>query len=195
MEPESLEPLNLVIKKDSNTSVSGGCVEINDDNDGLEGKSEESQESNSKSLQNKMDILQDAFRSVETSFFGVDPKILTAFYMNSLTQIPNGLNQRDIADPFQMQQNFLHLLAMVEARQRMFQQYSLPASINNPTNLSQHLYDGPLTCNLNESTSTSSDSLLPFFIPKLKSQKMNTEIKQTSNRYLIANLFKAPKIN
>ena len=175
MEPECLEPLNLVIKKDSTTS------EIPDKN-----TTPEDQINKDKldlKIQEDMTVLQDAVKSVESGVPPADQKFLTALYMSSLMQMSNASSLRSISpSPYNVQQNFMQLLAMIEARHRMWQQLSWsvpPNFLRNPIGLPSPYYDGSLT-NINDQLCNSPNSLLTYPMPSTKHEQPNHDSKQTS---------------
>lgn len=135
MEPECLEPLNLVIKKDD---TDGGPTTVI-----RERIDEEKSETVETAIEDNMAILQDAVKSAESGLPTADHKLLTALYMSSLMQMSSLSAPRGITPPpyggggggggsgggaisQQQQQNFMQLLAMVEARHRMWQQMNWP---------------------------------------------------------------------
>lgn len=140
---ECPEPLNLVIKKDD-TDDSGPVIgeriaeaSIDEEKDAVLAAEESAIEDN-------MAILQDAVKSAESGGLPTaDHKLLTALYMSSLMQMSSLSAPRSIAPPpygasqQQQQQSFVHLLAMVEARHRMWQQMNWP--------LPQNFLRSPLT--------------------------------------------------
>lgn len=170
MEPECLEPLNLVIKKDDNTE-SGPATNVTIE----EGSSEASSINNRSSLdeekcniepgntiEDNMTILQDAMKAGEAGLPTADHKILTALYMSSLMQMSNMSLPRSVTPPpYGAQHNFVQLLAMVEARHRMWQQMNWPLPHNFPRNPlalpAQPYFDGPAT-NLTEQLCNSQSS-------------------------------------
>lgn len=178
MEPECLEPLNLVIKKDSDTSESPIVEDSN--------KSQAENFEDSK-IEDNMAILQDAFKSTESGVPAADQKFLTALYMSSLMQMSNAPALRNVSpSPYNMQQNFMQLLAMVEARHRMWQQFSwsVPSNfLRNPVGLPQPLYDGSLS-SLNEQLCNSPSSLLSYPLPTTKHEPTNHDTKETYKRYI-----------
>jgi hypothetical protein len=174
MEPDYLEPLNLVIKKDNSISKS----EINEKNtipvDNIEkGKMQ-------LKIEDNMSVIQDAVKSTEVEVSDVDQKLLTALYMGSLMQMSNVSALRNLSpNPYNAQQNFLQLLAMVEARHRMWQHLSWPAASNflrNPIGVPQIYYDSGLT-NMNEQLSNT--SILTCSLPSSKHEQTNHMTKQT----------------
>lgn len=185
MEPECLEPLNLVIKKDSDTPEPSSIAEDNNktaaDNfvdDKIESK-----------IEDNMAILQDAFKSAESGGVpAADQKFLTALYMSSLMQASNASALRNVSPaPYNVPQNFIQLLAALEARNRMWQQqlnWSVPPNfLRNPVGLPQHLYDGSLS-SLNEQLCNSPNSLLTYPQPPTKHEPTNNDTKETFKRYI-----------
>lgn len=158
MEPECLEPLNLVIKKDENTENGATVIEENSEASSINRIDEEN--SDSKIVDN-MTILQDAMKAEEAGLPTADHKILTALYMSSLMQMSNMNMPRSVTPPpYGAQHNFMQLLAMVEARHRMWQQMNWPLPQNfhrNPLTLPQPYFDGP-TSNLTEQLCNSQNS-------------------------------------
>lgn len=189
MEPECLEPLNLVIKKDDNTE-SGPATNVTIE----EGSSEASinrideEKCNnpdpSKTIEENMTILQDAMKAGEAGLPTADHKILTALYMSSLMQMSNMSLPRSVTPPpYGAQHNFMQLLAMVEARHRMWQQMNWPLPQNFPRNPltlpAQPYFDGPTT-NLTEQLCNSQNSTptFPLSCTKPDQQPLNRESKQ-----------------
>lgn len=183
MEPDCLEPLNLVIKKDTNGSRS----DIVEKNTGTaEEKIEE--ETAKPKLQDNMTIMQESVKSDDTAMPSADQKFLTALYMSSILQMSNASALRNVTPaPFSGQQNFMQLLAMVEARHRMWQQLSWsvpPNFLRNPIGLPQPYYDGPVA-NLTEQLCNSPNSMLTYPLPSAKHEQANPEVKQSYfKRYL-----------
>jgi transcription factor 7-like 2 len=149
MEPaECLEqPLNLVIKKDDTeengstgrTMVIGERIEseasiIIDEEEEKDAATVEEE----CAIDDNMAMLQDAVKSAESGggLPTADHKLLTALYMSSLMQMSSLSAPRGVApSPYgasqqqqqqQQQQSFVQLLAMVEARHRMWQQMNWP---------------------------------------------------------------------
>lgn len=127
MEPECPEPLNLVMKKDEK------------DEDGSE-----------------------AGGIVQESQPVADHKFLQALYMSSLMHM-TGATARSATPPptppaaaagvSAPPQNFMHLLAMLEARHRMWQQmsWSIPQSfMRGSLGFPQPYFDGPVVANMSE---------------------------------------------
>ncbi|OAD56216.1 Protein pangolin, isoform J, partial [Eufriesea mexicana] len=188
MEPECLEPLNLVIKKDDITE-SGPTTNVTIE----EGSSEASinrideEKCNGdpgKTIEENMTILQDAMKAGEAGLPTADHKILTALYMSSLMQMSNMSLPRSVTPPpYGAQHNFMQLLAMVEARHRMWQQMNWPLPQNFPRNPltlpAQPYFDGPTTnlteqlCNTQNSTPT-----YPLSCTKPDQQPLNRDAKQ-----------------
>lgn len=188
MEPECLEPLNLVIKKDDSTESGSTTVTID------EGSSEEAsinkindeEKSNSVSSKHEdtMTILQDAMKSGEAGLPTADHKILTALYMSSLMQMSNMNLPRSVTPPpYGAQHNFMQLLAMVEARHRMWQQMNWPLPQNFPRNPlalpAQPYFDGP-TPNLTEQMCNSQNTTpsYPLSCAKPEQQSLSHDAKQ-----------------
>lgn len=148
MEPaECLEPLNLVIKKDD-TEDSGGPTTVIGERIEVEASIDEEKDAvaaEESAIEDNMAILQDAVKSAESGGLPTaDHKLLTALYMSSLMQMSSLSAPRGLAPPpysggnQQQQQSFMQLLAMVEARHRMWQQmnWPLPQSfLRNPLTL------------------------------------------------------------
>ncbi|OXU20975.1 hypothetical protein TSAR_003156, partial [Trichomalopsis sarcophagae] len=185
MEPECLEPLNLVIKKDSNSPAAEPELPEKsstpvDSKDCIKTSEEDKFQSK---IQDNMTILQEAVKSGEAGAPATDQKFLTALYMSSLMQMSNASALRNVSPtPYNVQQNFMQLLAMVEARHRMWQQLSWsvpPNFLRNPVGLPQPYYDGALT-NLNEQLCNSPNSLMSYpSLPTTKNDPTSPETKQT----------------
>lgn len=185
MEPECMEPLNLVIKKDDtdsrSTMIREKIVASIDERSSAES-----------AIEDNMAILQDAVKSAESGLPTADHKLLTALYMSSLMQMSNMNVPRGITpSPYggggsqQQQQNFMQLLAMVEARHRMWQQMNWP--------LSQNFLRGPLTLppqptyfdssttttNLTEQLCNSQNSTSTYPLSCAKPESLNSDAKQS----------------
>ncbi|XP_058809897.1 protein pangolin, isoforms A/H/I/S isoform X6 [Phymastichus coffea] len=178
MEPECLEPLNLVIKKDCSDTTepknSDGCLGPDDkpDEDKLQSK-----------IEDNMTILQSALKSAETTIPAADQKFLTALYMSSMMQMSNASAFRNIStpNPYNVQQNFMQLVAMLEARHRMWQQLCTvpPNFLRNPVTVPQPFYDGAIT-NANEQMCSSPNSLLTQYpLPVTKPEPTSPDTKQS----------------
>lgn len=200
MEPaECLEPLNLVIKKDD-TVDSGptGATVIGVKIDGEASIDEEEKDAvvvEESAIEANMAILQDAVKSAESGGLPTaDHKLLTALYMSSLVQMSSLSAPRGIAPPpygasQQQQQNFMQLLAMVEARHRMWQQmnWPLPQSfLRSPLTLpptAPSYFDGATTTptptppSLTDQLSQNSAPTYPLSCAK--SEPLNSEVKQS----------------
>lgn len=194
MEPaECLEPLNLVIKKDD-TEDSGPLIGEKITEASLdEEKDVVATEENA--IEDNMAILQDAVKSAESGGLPTaDHKLLTALYMSSLMQMSSLSAPRNIAPPpygasQQQQQNFMQLLAMVEARHRMWQMnWPLPQGfLRNPLTLpptASPYFDGATTTptptptpNLTEQLSQNS-SASTYPLSCAKPEPLNPETKQ-----------------
>lgn len=197
MEPaECLEPLNLVIKKDD-TDDSGGPTVIGEKI--AEASIDEEKDAvatEDNAIEDNMAILQDAVKSVESGGLPTaDHKLLTALYMSSLMQMSSLSAPRGIAPPpyggnQQQQQSFMQLLAMVEARHRMWQQmnWPLPQSfLRNPLTLpptAPPYFDGATptptptpTPNLTEQLSQNTAPTYPLSCAK--PEPLNPEAKQS----------------
>lgn len=189
MEPECLEPLNLVMKKDVDTK--GESSPLAEDNNKTSQAADNFVDTKIESkIEDNMAILQDAFKSEESGVPAADQKFLTALYMSSLMQMQSNASSalRSVSpSPYNVQQNFMQLLAMVEARHRMWQQFSWPVPPNflrNPVGLPQSLYDGSIP-SLNEQLCNSPpNSLLTYPIPPTKSELTNHDNKETFKRYI-----------
>ena len=191
MESESLEPLNLVIKKDNNND---GAVLLEDN------VVARMQELNKDKIEKMEDIkihgdaslLQETLKSDDSSSNNVEQKLLTAFYMSSLMQMSNMSIPRSVSpQSLNAQHNFVQLLAMVEARHRLWQQinWSMPPNLlRNPLNIPHPYFDGPMT-NLNEQLSNLQNSLPAYTLSSIKNESINHEVKQTySKRYSVINM-------
>lgn len=198
MEPaECLEPLNLVIKKDD-TDDSGPTrtvigVKIAEASIDEEEKDVVAAEENA--IEDNMAILQDAVKSAESGGLPTaDHKLLTALYMSSLVQMSSLSAPRGIAPPpyganQQQQQNFMQLLAMVEARHRMWQQmnWPLPQSfLRSPLTLpptAPSYFDGATTTPTSTPPSLtdqlSQNSAPTYPLSCAKSEPLNSEVKQS----------------
>lgn len=204
MEPaECLEPLNLVIKKDD-TDDSGPVIgeriaeaTIDEEEKDAVLAAEES------AIEDNMAILQDAVKSAESGGLPTaDHKLLTALYMSSLMQMSSLSAPRGIAPPpygasqQQQQQSFVQLLAMVEARHRMWQQmnWSLPQNfLRSPLTLpptAPPYFDGATTTPAPTPTPNLTDQLSQNTAPTYplscaKPEPLNPEAKQSyfSKRY------------
>ncbi|XP_017796561.1 PREDICTED: protein pangolin, isoforms A/H/I/S isoform X2 [Habropoda laboriosa] len=190
MEPECLEPLNLVIKKDDNTESSGpssATIEEGSSEASINNKidEEKSGSESSKIEQDGMTIFQETSKPSEAGLPTADHKILTALYMSSLMQMSNMNLPRSVTPPpYGAQQNFMQLLAMVEARHRMWQQLNWPLPQNFPRNPltlpGQPYFDGPTTnlteqlCNAQNTAST-----YPLSCTKPDQQTLNHDAKQS----------------
>lgn len=205
MEPaECLEPLNLVMKKDdiddggpTRTTVIG--VKIGE-------ASIDEEEKDAVAAEDNMAILQDAVKSAESGGLPTaDHKLLTALYMSSLVQMSNLSAPRGIAPPpygasQQQQQSFMQLLAMVEARHRMWQQMNWPlpqsflrSPLTLPPTAPSSYFDGATTTStptptppsLTEQLSQNSAPTYPLSCAK--SEPLNSEVKQSyfNKRYTI----------
>lgn len=183
MEPECLEPLNLVIKK----GISPNETAVNERNSTpVETIVEDNTESK---FEDNIVVLQNTVKSAEAGVPTADQKFLTALYMSSLMQMSNASALRGVSPgPYSVPQNFMQLLAMVEARQRMWQQLSWsvpPNLLRNPVGVPQPYYDGSLT-NMNEQMFNSPNSLLTYPLPSTKHEQTNNDNKQTFfKRYTI----------
>lgn len=156
MEPECLEPLNLVIKKDAEEIIEEDKVKVED-------------KSKDMTIQDK----------TEDAIPAADQKFLAALYMNSLMHMSSMSTPRGVApQPVGTQQNFINLLAMVEARHRMWQQMSWPPPPNlmaGSLALSQPYFDNSVG-NLDLTNSTNSTPNYPS--PSVKHESA-TETKQS----------------
>lgn len=202
MEPECLEPLNLVIKKDSNSPPAEPEPELPEKSTTPDVPVDSSKDCHTveedkfqSKVQDNMTILQEAVKSGEAGAPVTDQKFLTALYMSSLMQMSNASALRNVSPtPYNVQQNFMQLLAMVEARHRMWQQLSWsvpPNFLRNPVGLPQPYYDGALT-NINEQLCNSPNSLMSSYpsLPTTKNQPASPETKQTFfKRYMIFQIF------
>ncbi|KAK1134781.1 hypothetical protein K0M31_007552 [Melipona bicolor] len=191
MEPECLEPLNLVIKKDDNTE-SGPATNVTIEEGSSEAsinRIDEEKYNNhpdpGKTIEDNMTILQDAMKAGEAGLPTADHKILTALYMSSLMQMSNMSLPRSVTPPpYGAQHNFMQLLAMVEARHRMWQQMNWPLPQNFPRNPltlpAQPYFDGPTT-NLTEQLCNSQNSTptFPLSCTKPDQQPLNRDSKQS----------------
>lgn len=187
MEPECLEPLNLVIKKDNNNS--SGCS-LNDEHIPASLKNIEEDKVES-SVSDNMAILQDSSETTDNSQPMTDQKILTALHMSNLMQMSNMNLPRGISPPpYGSQYYFMQLLAMVEAQQIMCQQmnWSVPQHfIRNPLRLPQPYFDGP-TINITEQLCHSPNPTSAYLLPNAKRESINHETKQShSKRYYSSN--------
>lgn len=192
MEPECLEPLNLVMKK---KNVSDECKIVDYSVDPASGpkykfKKTTIIESKSKTTDNMTILLQESINSSESEILPTDPKFLTSLYMSSLMQMSSSPTIRShlLSGPYNAQQNFMQLLTMIEARHRMWQQLNLPLPQNllqyanittaAPTvGLSQPFFDGSLT-NVNEQVCGSSNSFLSYLSPSAKSTQLRYDNKE-----------------
>ncbi|XP_043478493.1 protein pangolin, isoforms A/H/I/S isoform X6 [Leptopilina heterotoma] len=144
MESECLEPLNLVIKKEGK-NVETLLLEEN-----VEGTIKDVEDSKIKSIEGTGDLslLQEAIKSDDSNSNSMEQKVLTAFYMSSLMQACNMATPRTL----NTQNNFMQLLAMVEARHQLLQQmnWSAPSNfLRNPLNIPRPYFDVPML-NLND---------------------------------------------
>ncbi|TGZ51134.1 Protein pangolin [Temnothorax longispinosus] len=201
MEPaECLEPLNLVMKKDD-TDDSGPTrtvigVKIAEASIDEEEKDALAVVAEENAIEDNMAIFQDAVKSAESGGLPTaDHKLLTALYMSSLVQMSSlsAPASRGIAPPpyasQQQQQNFMQLLAMVEARHRMWQQmnWPLPQSfLRSPLTLpptAPSYFDGATTTptptppSLTDQLSQNSAPTYPLSCAK--SEPLNSEVKQS----------------
>lgn len=173
MEPECLEPLNLVIKKDDVDEIESA---------GTEGPIDKIDEEKAEErIDEKMTILQEAVKAGEAGLPAADHKILTALYMSSLMQMSNMSVPRSVTPPpYGAQQNFVQMLAMVEAR-RMWQQMNWPVPQNfhrNPLAIPQPYFDGPGS-NLAEQLCNTQNSAPAYPLSCTKpEQPMNHDTKQ-----------------
>lgn len=133
---ECPEPLNLVIKKDD-TDDSGPVIGERIAEPSIDEEKDAVLAAEESTIEDNMAILQDAVKSAESGGLPTaDHKLLTALYMSSLMQMSSLSAPRSIAPPpysasqQQQQQSFVHLLAMVEARHRMWQQMNWPLPQN-----------------------------------------------------------------
>lgn len=188
MESESLEPLNLVIKKHNNSddsvllgeNIVARMQKI--DKDKIE-KIEDTK------INGDMSLLPEAMRCDDSSSNIIDQKILTAFYMSSLMQMSNMSIHRSVSpQSLNAQHNFVQLMAMVEARHRLWQQLNWSISPNllrNPLSVPHPYFDGPMT-SLNEQLSNIQNLLPAYTLPSIKHESVNHEVKQTySKRYSV----------
>ena len=178
MEPEYLEPLNLVIKKDD--TESRPIVIESADDPSISKIDEEKIESK---FEDNMTILQDAVKASETGLPAADHKILTALYMSSLMQMSNMNVPRSVTPPpYGAQHNFMQLCAMVEARHRIWQQmnWSLPQNFHrNPLTLPQPYFDGS-TSNLTEQLCNSQNTTPSYPLSCTKpDQPLSHDAKQS----------------
>lgn len=189
MEPECLEPLNLVIKKDSDNNEAS----VYEDNiiaeDPVKGIDDERADNNT---QDNMIALQDALKHNDSVLPTDDHKILTALYMSSLMQMSNMTVPRNVTPPpFGAQPNFMQLLAMVEARHRMWQQMNWPIPPNflrNPLSAPPPYFDGPGATSLSEQLCNSQNtpnSYSPLALPPVnhETNKQDTKQSYSSKRY------------
>ncbi|KAI4484692.1 hypothetical protein M0804_007258 [Polistes exclamans] len=196
MEPECLEPLNLVIKKDD--TGRGGTV-IEEEEERIGGKSmnaideeeeeEESTDSTRMIENNVTTILQDACKAGGESGLPIaDQKILTALYMSSLMNMSNAStlprNVTSSSAPYAAQHNLVQLLAMLEARHRVWQQmnnWPTPQNfLRNPLGLPSQPYfaDSPSANQLTEQLCTSQNPAPSFPLSSAKAEPSNHETKQ-----------------
>ncbi|KAG5334527.1 PANG1 protein, partial [Acromyrmex charruanus] len=198
MEPaECLEPLNLVIKKDD-TEDSGPTrtvIGVKIAEASIDEEEKDAVVAEESAIEDNMAILQDAVKSAESGGLPTaDHKLLTALYMSSLVQMSSLSAPRGIAPPpygasQQQQQSFMQLLAMVEARHRMWQQmnWPLPQSfLRSPLTLpptAPSYFDGATTTptptppNLSDQLSQNSAPTYPLSCAK--SEPLNSEVKQS----------------
>ncbi|XP_066594605.1 protein pangolin, isoforms A/H/I/S isoform X7 [Prorops nasuta] len=174
MEPECLEPLNLVIKKDDASNETSTTFTEDNINNKIDEEKEESK------IQDNMAILQDAMKS-DSNLPAADHKILTALYMSSLMQMSNSSVPRGVTPPpYAAQHNFMQLLAMVEARHRIWQQmnWSMPQSFaRNPLGLPQPYFDNPVS-SLTDQLCSSPNSTSAYSLATAKPEPLSHEAKQ-----------------
>ncbi|XP_015114039.1 protein pangolin, isoforms A/H/I/S isoform X4 [Diachasma alloeum] len=179
MESECLEPLNLVMKKDNNSSDSS----LNDD--GITSMKKIDEEKVESSVSDNMAILQDSSETTDNSQPMTDQKILTALHMSNLMQMSNMNLPRGLSPPpYGSQYYFMQLLAMVEAQQIMCQQmnWSVPQHfIRNPLRLPQPYFDGS-TINITEQLCHSPNPTSAYSLPNAKRESINHETKQSHTK-------------
>lgn len=199
MEPaECLEPLNLVIKK-GNIDDSGPTRTVIGVKLGEASIDEEEKDAvvaEESAIEDNMAILQDAVKSAESGGLPTaDHKLLTALYMSSLVQMSNLSAPRGIAPPpygasQQQQQSFMQLLAMVEARHRMWQQMNWPlpqsflrSPLTLPPTAPSSYFDGATTTSTPTPPSLtdqlSQNSAPTYPLSCAKSEPLNSEVKQS----------------
>lgn len=192
MESECLEPLNLVIKKDANSSEGAEANIIEEKFVNAATRSEEEQQAVAK-VQENMAILQEAVKSSEVGIPPNEQKILSALHMSNLMQMSNLNLPRGVNPPaYGTQYYFMQLLAMVEAQQMMCQQMSWSGAqhfVRNPLRLPQPYFDPP-TNNLAEQLCNSQNSSTAYPLPMTKRDSVGHETKQSySKRYTIIQIF------
>lgn len=195
MEPaECLEPLNLVIKKDD-TDDSGPVIGKRIAEATIDEEKDAVLAAEDSAIEDNMAILQDAVKSAESGGLPTaDHKLLTALYMSSLMQMSSLSAPRGIAPPpygaNQQQQSFVQLLAMVEARHRMWQQMNWPLPQNflrSPLTLpptAPPYFDGATTTPTPAPTPNLTDQLSQNTAPTYplscaKPEPLNPEAKQS----------------
>lgn len=195
MEPECLEPLNLVIKKDD-TARGGTVIEeeerIGKSTNAIDEEEDEEECTDSRIIENNMTtILQDACKAGESGLPIADQKILTALYMSSLMNMSNASTlPRNVTSssspPYAAQHNFVQLLAMLEARHRVWQQmnnWPTPQNfLRNPLGLPPQPYfadSSPSANQLTEQLCTSQNPAPSFPLSSAKAEPSNHEAKQT----------------
>ncbi|KAI4498095.1 hypothetical protein M0802_006919 [Mischocyttarus mexicanus] len=191
MEPECLEPLNLVIKKDD-TGREETVIEeeqrIGKSNaNAIDEEEEEEESTDSRMIENNdvTTILQDACKAGGESGLPIaDQKILTALYMSSLMNMSNASTlPRNVTSspPYAAQHNLVQLLAMLEARHRVWQQmnnWPTPQNfLRNPLGLPPQPYfaDSPSANQLTEQLCTSQNPAPSFPLSSAKAEPSNHE--------------------
>lgn len=212
MEPECLEPLNLVIKKDgagddedeSNITKKNYDNSINkyEDNDKVIEDEDDDDDKEIDKDEDEIDadcnmtIFQDAMKSGNMNLPTNDEKVLTALYMSSLVQMSNMTLPRSVPTPatpspsFNAQPNFMQLLAMVEARHRMWQHMSWNTAAGGPQNFirnplsmpPQPFFDNPQT-SLSEQLIGSQNSTVVSSSPSLKHEHSTFTVDTNKQAY------------
>lgn len=185
MESECLEPLNLVVKKE----------EKNDETllieDNVEGTIEDPKVKNIEDteIRGDLSLLQEAMKSDDSNSNSMEQKILTAFYMSSLMQVCNMATPRNLQS-LNTQNNFMQLLAMVEARHQLLQQmnWNMPSNfLRNPLNIPRPYFDVPMV-SLNDQICYIQNSGTASNLSSNKNDSVNQDrdVKQTfTKRYYI----------
>ena len=188
MESECLEPLNLVMKKENSHKDLVLLKEnvITSERNVRKEEIEELEEIEETKANGNIALLQETIKSDDSSSNGVDQKILTAFYMSSLMQMSNTSLPRNILpQSLNSQHNFVQLLAMVEARQRLWQQmnWNIPPNfLTSPLSLPHPYFDGSVT-NSNEQLSNIQNSIPAHTLSFIKHESVNHEVKQNYSKW------------
>lgn len=187
MEPDCLEPLNLVMKKDG-----AGEPDAGSERDASSSSSPAVAEPEAETV--RAASLEEPPRELAEE--APDQKLLSALYMSSLVQM-SGVSPSSSPYSVGMPPNFVQLLAMVEARHRMWQQLSWPVHpgfLRGPAAaaLAQPPYYDASHSAINEQLCNSPNSLINYPLPSPKLEQANHDAKHNVCNQRYEPLYFAP---